>query len=189
MKRIIGLLVVILALHACKKKMDDTAPRPFVANPGCITLEDYDRLTTKEEKVAWLRNSGKLVCDAILYAREEEHRVPTEEITIIPGTIPLEMNWTEFKKFVGATVYEKYVGFEVDSIGNVTNLRLVPAYSETEDTYSVPMYRSIGLKYKLQDVSELEFLRVMVKDVLHVVVRFKDEKDDYVYYDVSNIPL
>lgn len=156
---------------------------------NCITLAQYDSLSTKEEKVEWLRSSGKLVCDSILYAREEEHRVSTEAVTVPPGTIPLVMKWSDFQELVGTVVYENYVGFELDSIGNVTKLRLVPVYSETVDTYSVPMHKSIASKYKFTSESKLEFLQVKISGALQVVIRFKDEKDDYVYYDVSNIPM
>ena len=93
MKRIIGLFVVILALHGCKKNQPGTAPLQLVSPPDCITLSDYDHLTNNKDRADWLVAQGKLVCDSILYAREVEHEVLAADVNVSSSAKPYVMKW------------------------------------------------------------------------------------------------
>ena len=189
MKKIIGLFVVILALHGCKKNQPDTAPLRMMASPACITLSDYDQLTNNQDKADWLVAQGKLVCDSILYAREVEHEVLAADVNVPSSATPHMMKWEDLETLLGAIVYENYVGFELDTQGDVVKVMLVPGYEESGNTYSVPMFRSIGLKYKFVKNTEIEFLPATVGDAMKIVIRFKDENGVYVYYDITEIPV
>lgn len=189
MKRIIVLSLVVLALYSCKKSKEMPAPMRLLDVPDCITLAEYDSLATNSQKAEWLRMQGNLVCDSILYARETIHEVPSVDVKVPATAQPYIMTWSEFQTLVGKTVYENYVGFEIDSSNNVTKVPLVPLYLETGNTYSVPLFRSIGVKYKFNRESKLEFVNAKVKDELMVVIRFKNEAREYVYYDFSTNPI
>ncbi|WP_309640699.1 hypothetical protein [Flavobacterium sp.] len=189
MKRIIGLLVVILALQGCKKNQETTAPLPLLKATDCITLLDYDKLKTNQEKADWLVKQGSLVCDSILYPRETEHEVLATDVSVPTSANPYTMSWRAFQTLIGTTVYEKYVGFELDSINNVTKVLMVPKYSETVTTYSVPLFRSVGIKYQFSETTNLEFVTATVKDESKVVIRFKDQSGMFVYYDMGAKPL
>ncbi len=189
MKKIIGLFVVILALHGCKNNQTTTAPLPLVAPPDCITLSDYDQLTNNQDRADWLVAQGKLVCDSILYARELEHVVLAADVSVSSSAKPYVMQWEDLETLLGAIVYEKYVGFELDTQGDVVKVMLVPGYDENGNTYSVPMFRSIGLKYKFAKNTEIEFLPATVSDAMKIVIRFKDENGVYVYYDLCTFPV
>lgn len=157
--------------------------------PDCITLADYDSLSSNTQKAEWLRVQGNLVCDSILYARETIHEVPSVDVKVSETAQPYIMTWSEFQTLTGKTVYENYVGFEIDSFNIVTKVLMVPLYLETGNTYSVPMFRSIGVKYKFNKESKLEFVIAKVKDELTVVIRFKNEAREYVYYDFGADPV
>ncbi|MBK8601493.1 MAG: hypothetical protein IPN80_13900 [Flavobacterium sp.] len=189
MKRIIGLFVVILALHGCKKNQPGTAPLQLVSPPDCITLSDYDHLTNNKDRADWLVAQGKLVCDSILYAREVEHEVLAADVNVSSSAKPYVMKWEAMETLLGALVYENYVGFELDTEGDVVNVKLVPGYDENGNTYSVPMFRSIGLKYNFAKNTEIDFVAATVKGELKIVVRFKDKDGDYVYYDYNKVPV
>jgi hypothetical protein len=189
MKKIIGLFVVILALHGCKKNQPSTAPLPLVAAPDCITLSDYDKLTNNKSRADWLVVQGTMVCDSILYARELEHQVLASEVNVSASAIPYPMKWKDMELLMGTLVYQNYVGFGLDAQGDVSKVMLVPGYDENGDTYSIPMFRSIGLKYDFAPENELEFVPAIVKEEMKIVVRFKDENGNYVYYDVNTEPL
>jgi len=189
MKKIIGLFVVILALHGCKKNQPTTAPLPLVSTPDCITLSDYDKLTNNSDRAAWLVAQGSMVCDSILYAREVVHEVAAEEVSVSSSATAYMMTWGDIKDLVGSNVYGKYVGFKVEPNGDVSKLLLVPGYVENGNTYSVPLFRSIALKYDFADDTELEFVPATVKDELKIVIRFKDKDGVDVYDDVTTVPL
>jgi len=189
MKKIIGLFVVILALHGCKKNQPATAPLPLVAPPDCITLSDYDQLTNNKDRSDWLVAQGKLVCDSILYAREVEHEVLAADVNVSSSAKPYVMNWEVLETLLGVLVYENYVGFELDTEGDVVNLKLVPGYDENGNTYSVPMLRSIALKYDFAKNTEIEFIAATVKGEMKIVVRFKDKDGVDVYYDFDRSPV
>lgn len=189
MKKIIGLFVVILALHGCKKNQPTTAPLQLVSPPNCITLSDYDKLTNNKDRANWLVAEGKLVCDSILYAREVEHEVLATEVNVSSSAQPYRMKWEDMETLFGAVVYENYVGFELDTQGNVVKVMLVPGYLESGNTYSVPMFRSIGLKYNFAKDTKLDFVTATVQDKLIIVVRFKGADGVYVYYDYNDKPV
>ena len=189
MKRIIGLFVVILALHGCKKNQPTTAPMRMMAPPTCITLSDYDQLTNNKDRADWLVAQGKLVCDSILYAREVEHEVLVADVSVSPSAKPYKRKWEDLETLLGAIVYEKYVGFELDTEGDVGKVILVPGYDEYGNTYSAPMFRSIGLKYNFDKKTEIEFVAATVKEELKIVVRFKNGDGVYVYYDLNEKPV
>jgi hypothetical protein len=189
MKKIIVTFVVILAVFSCKKKEDAPAPETMMKAASCITLEDYDKLTTNEERAAWLRDSGSLVCDTILYPREIIHAVPNGDVAIPSGSKGFIVSWDNFKTLIGTTIYEEYVGFELDSVNNVSKVIMVPKYLETDATYSVPLFRSIDELYKFNDKTELEFIRVLIKDESRIAIRFKNEEGGFVYYDLYNNPI
>ena len=189
MKRTIWLLFVFLALQGCKKNQERTAPLPLLDVTDCITLADYDTLSTNSERAEWLVSQGGLVCDSILYAREIIHEVAAADVKLPPNAKPYIMNWADFESVIGTTIYENYVGFELDSVNDVKKVLLVPAYVETGNTYSVPMFRSIGIRFKFTASSILEFFVALVKDESKIVIRFKNENGVYVYYDVTSQPV
>ena len=189
MKRVIGLFVVIVAFCACKKNQPSTESLPLLKAAKCITLEDFDKLVTNKDKAAWLVKQGNLVCDSILYAREVEHEVLAADVNVPSSAKPYTMKWEELETLVGAIVYENYVGFELDTQGDVVKVQLVPGYEERGNTYSVPMFRSIGLKYKFVKNTEIEFLPATAQGEMKIVVRFKDSDGVYVYYDYSDKPF
>jgi hypothetical protein len=138
MKRIIGLFVVILALHGCKKNQPGTAPLQLVSPPDCITLSDYDHLTNNKDRADWLVAQGKLVCDSILYAREVEHEVLAADVNVSSSAKPYVMKWEAMETLLGALVYENYVGLNWTP-SDVVNVKLVPG-TMNGNTYSVPMF-------------------------------------------------
>ena len=189
MKKIIGLLVVIVALQGCKKNQPATAPLPMLKASTCITLSDYDKLTSNNERAEWLVAQGSMVCDSILYAREVEHEVKATEVKVSSSATPYKMTWGDLKEMVGSNVYRKYVGFRLEPNGDVSKLLLVPGYVENGNTYSVPLFRSIALKYNFSDDAELEFVPAIVKDEMKIVIRFKDKDGIDMYYDFGTLPI
>ena len=189
MKKIIGLLALVLLLFACKKNQESTAPLPMMSAPDCITLSNYEKLVTTAEKAQWLREKGNLVCDSILYAKEIIHLVDSTDVTISTNAKPYLMKWVDLEQLMGTTIYEKYIGFEYDADNNVTNVILIPLFLESGYSYSIPLFRSIGLKYKFDVKSELEFIPATVKGNNVIVIRFKDSNGAFVYYDVCGEPV
>ncbi len=189
MKKVIGLLAVVLLLFACKKNQESTAPLPMLKGPDCITLSDYDNLVTTSEKAEWLREKGDLVCDSILYAKEIIHVVDSSEVIISNNAKPYLMKWTDLDQLMGTTIYEKYIGFEYDVDNNVNKVILIPLFLENGYSFSVPLFRSIGLKYKFDTKSALEFIPATVKGNNAIVIRFKDGNGAIVYYDLGESPI
>jgi hypothetical protein len=189
MKKFIGLLALVFLLFACKKNQESTTPLLMKAAPVCITLSDYDKLATTAEKAEWLREKGNLVCDSILYAKEIIHLVDSTEVTISNNAKPYLMKWTDLDQLMGTNIYEKYIGFEYDLDNNVNKVILIPLFLENGYSYSVPLFRSIALKYKFDTKSELEFIPATVKGQNAIVIRFKDSNGAWVYYDVYFEPV
>ncbi len=188
MKRVIGLFVVIVVFCACKKNQPSTESLPLLKAAKCITLDDFDKLVTNKEKAEWLVKQGNLVCDSILYAREVDHEVAEADVKVPADAKNYVIDWVDFEKIIGTTIYEKYVGFVLNEQNDVVKIEMVPGYLEDGITYSVPLFRSIGLKYNFEDKSELAFVRAMVKDNLTIVIRFKNAEGKYVYYDFNENP-
>lgn len=189
MKKVIGLLSVVLLLFACKKNQESTAPLPMLKGTDCITLSDYENLATIAEKAQWLREKGNLVCDSILYAKEIIHLVDSSDVIISNNAKPYLMKWTDLDQLMGTTIYEKYIGFEYDVDNNVNKVILIPLFLENGYSFSVPLFRSMALKYKFGTTSELEFIPATVKGSNAIVIRFKDGNGAFVYYDFGERPM
>ena len=189
MKKVIGLLAFIVVMFACKKTQESSTPMPIVAAPDCITLSDYEKLVTASEKAEWLREKGNLVCDSILYAKEIIHLVDSKDVTISNNAKPYLMKWTDLEQLMDTTVYEKYIGFEYDVDNNVNKVILIPLFLKSGYSYSIPLFRSIALKYKFDTNSELKFIPATVKGQNTIVIRFKDSNGVIVYFDFNEHPL
>jgi hypothetical protein len=115
--------------------------------------------------------------------------VDSTDVTISNNAKPYPMKWTDLEKLMGTTIYEKYIGFEYDVDSNVSKVILIPLFLENGYSYSVPLFRSIGLKYTFDAKSELEFIPAKVQGNNAIVIRFKDNNGAMVYYDFGERPV
>ncbi|MGH2666516.1 hypothetical protein [Flavobacterium sp.] len=194
MKKTILFLFLSLVMVGCKPSNDDPNPSQpgtaATANPvNCIDLTDYHTKVTQEEKAEWLRKNGENVCESVLFHEiEGTHLISNpEEIEETVGTTGLKMKWGEIKNFIGTSVYNAYISFDIDPNRNITGIKMIPKFDPKTTCYSLPLFRSIAAKNTLKDTDLFEFKDARVGTVQTVVIKVSNSITA-AYYDYSDEP-
>lgn len=185
MKRLFLGLSVLISLFSCKEKVTPAPAEPQRRAQNCITLEEYDTLTKLEQKVLWLKQKGKDVCQPILDSAIIKSHTISPNAFSTTSKVPFTISSKEIKDFIGSNYYNAYVSFDFDSHGEIENIKMVSKFDTITTCFSVPFFRCIIKKNGLTDMDVLQFKKAMIKGKEKIVVII--EKNN-VSYDYSNEP-
>lgn len=155
MKKCTLILMVLLAIAACKK-MDKTAgPDTSKADQEtvdtkCITLKEYDTITNLHRKVQWLKKKGDKVCDSILEEAVLKIHEVKGAVSNKKGTYVI--SWKGLKDTIKDHKYDYYLSVEVDTVNEkIISLRMVPNYLDEKYCFSTALIRSLSKNHGKQD--------------------------------------
>lgn len=160
----------------------------------CLSMEEYEALTTLEERIHWLTAYGHLVCKRILYDYLlNDHRMNAisfrSMIFTIDGTsVYTTKYWKDIKTLIGTYFYDRYIGFDIDS-HEVISPKLVTDFTVDPCTYSIPLFLAIAEDLGLDDDDErigFEFIKAgpSGNDIIFRVIADRDIS----YYNFSQVP-
>lgn len=155
MKKCTLILMVLLAIAACKKKDQTAGPDTSKADQEtvdtkCITLKEYNTLNDLSSRVAWLKKKGDLVCKdtlekAVLKIHEVKGAVNNQK-----GIY--DTTWKKLKGIIKDHKYDAYLSVEVDTVNEkIISLRMVPNYGDEKYCFSTALIRSLAKIHGKQD--------------------------------------
>lgn len=206
MKKIIFILLAIIAL-GCKKTKNDSA-LPADTRQQEVSLEDCDDLYKEMENLGtmvevqqWLNENGHLICDNKLeHCIEPYHVIDSQtDFEIMAGRHPENNSTIKFYTMTiseieskiaddGAKCYEKYIGFVFN--GNTMELKFEP-YKTTESMYSIPFITGLRQSLSLDNDSELQFTKSFensTQTTMKVIFKVRDSNGDPHYYNITQDP-
>ena len=194
MKRILYVLAVV-ALSGCNPKKENkehinSEPISSKISDTCKTLDDYRVLTNMEDKIKWLRDHGREVCQDILnVAAEDAHFLQFVPVRV--SNVTMTKTWGEIKGMMGTDVYENYIRV----IKNPTNhdilsIKKQSSYDQNSFCFSMPLFRGINKKYSLNDNDVFEFQSVKIDNTIVVAFTIIRQGNNVPlsYYDYSDKP-
>lgn len=181
-------LFLLVGCWNSKSNSSDTSAKSEeskTSNVDCINLDAYNKLTKLDQKVSWLQQNGKNVCEPELEdAIIKSHSISPNNYTTT-SKVPFTITTKEIKDFVDMNYYNAYVSFDFDTDKEIHNIKMIPKFDTIVSSYSPPFFRTIIKKNNLSDNDIIQFKKALIKGKEKIVVVI--EKDN-VAYDYSNEP-
>jgi hypothetical protein len=154
---------------------------------ACRPITEYiNGATSQAEKVEWLRTKGKDLCPNELETYlEQTHNIPGS-ITITRSGKPLQLSYTEVKKILATTVYDRYFELKINASGDVTSLTPISAFNPSPSVvcYSAPLLNHIMRQHSSGNT--LVFTSAVVNSRQTAIIEVKGIP--YSNYDFSDEP-
>ncbi len=156
----------------------------------CLSLEEYEKLSTLLEKAEWLTKYGKAVCEETLHeSTQKTHELKVGDFTTATNG-GLVKNWEYIKNLTQTySVYAKYVSFEIDIPNKqIKDLKIVDTFDDTIPCYSLALFRSIAKKNNYNNIS-FEFLFAEVNTGGEtIIIKVANSDGTISYFDYSDEP-